>query len=157
MKKLILLLLIVMSIGSCKKDKVSCDNTQVQIQPFVETTTNYQCNGNNEYTYILRRQGQVDSLQPNCFATGPLAFPINDIDMVYIIVGRMSYYHNNILQTSLFRNSCAKKLIYNINMIQKTDTLESNGGGILSVFCEVDSIPADYDVEVNYKYVPLTP
>jgi len=156
MKKAIAIFIVCLSIAGCCKNKNLCTGDAFQVSPFTQTTTKYQCNGNSEYTYILKRKSDVDSLEPNCFSTGPIAFPTNDHEFVYIIMGRMSYYYDDTIGfTLLIKDSCQKKLTYEVNMIQRDTTLWSNGGGILPVFCSVENIPADYEVEIKYKYVPL--
>lgn len=149
-------LVFITSIVGCCKDKDMCKDTSFEVQPFFQTTTKYQCNGNDEYTYIFRDKQQVDSLSPNCFAVGPIPYQVDDNEFVYIIIGRMSYHYNDTIgYTRLTKDSCSKKLTYEVEMIQKDTALWSNGGGILPVYCSVENIPADYEVEVKYKYVPI--
>ena len=46
-------------------------------------------------------------------------------------------------------------MYYSISLIQRDTTVLSNGGAVKGIFCTVENIPADYEVEVKYKYVPL--
>lgn len=79
--------------------------------------------------------------------------------MLYIIFGKLSYHLQDTFETKILKDNCSKKVIYEINMIQKDTTRVSfyPDGAIITNFCSVENIPADYQVEVKYKYVPLTP
>lgn len=102
----------------------------------------------------MHRKSQIDSLT-DCTFSPPVAFPVDETDFVYIMFGKMSYYYKDTFQTAVFKDTCLKKVTYEVNMIQRYKTLESNGGGVRSMFCSLENIPADYQVEVKYKYVPL--
>jgi len=161
MKRIILIFIAIVGISGCCKDKAGnlCNADAFEVQPFVQTTTKYRCNGNDEYTYILRSKEQVDSLEPNCFSIGPLAFPIDETNMAYIIIGRLSYHNKDtFLMSSLLKDTCAKRVTYEINMMQRDTTVNCcpyGIGAIMNVFCSVENIPVDYEVEIKYKYVPL--
>lgn len=139
---------------SCKKD---CNNKTTPILPFIEKYGDFTCGGNlYEYEYIKRHKTQIDSLT-DCTFSPPMAFPLDETDMVYIMVGKLSYYSNDTFQTNLYKDTCAKKLTYELSMIQR-DTIKVSfypQGIARGMFCSIENIPADYEVEVKYKYVPL--
>ena len=83
-----------------------------------------------------------------------MAFPVDETDFAYIMFGKMSYFRYDTFQTALFKDTCAKKLVYQVDMIQR-DTTHRQFVGALTMFCSVENIPADYQVEVKYTYVPL--
>ncbi|MFN8287799.1 MAG: hypothetical protein U0V74_13665 [Chitinophagales bacterium] len=101
----------------------------------------------------MRKKAEIDSLA-DCTFSPPVPFPADETDFVYIMFGKMSYYRYDTFQTSLFKDTCSKKLTYQVNMIQR-DTTHWQFPGVMSMFCEVENIPADYQVEVKYQYVPL--
>lgn len=146
-------------VASCckKKPDVECIGGEQKIQPFIERFSDFWCLGNNEYTYILRTKDEIDSLA-DCNFSPPVPFPVDEESFVYLMVGRMSYHYRDTFQTSLLKDTCNKRLIYDVKMIQ-TDTAYNccpyGTGGVLSMFCSVENIPADYEVEVKYTYVPL--
>ncbi len=151
----IVLMLITFALWGCCKDKNDCKSENFQVQPFIERYYTFTCGGNlYEYEYIKRKKIQIDSLS-DCTFSPPVAFPIDETDMLYIMFGKMSYHYDDTFQTNLLKDTCLKKIIYEVNMIQRDTALWSNGGGVLSMFCSVENIPADYQVEVKYKYVPL--
>ena len=155
----IIMVVTIATIAGCHKgrNENECTGNTFAVQPFIEKYYDFTCGGNlYEYQYIFRKKEQIDSLS-DCTFSPPVAFLVDETDFVYIMLGKMSYYYNDTFQTTLLKDTCAKKLTYGVNMIQRTSTLESNGGGVKSMFCSVANIPADYQVEVNYKYVPLTP
>jgi len=82
-------------------------------------------------------------------------FPINEDSVVYIAIGKFSTYYKDTFETTIVKDVCEKKMFYNINMIQRDTVVLSNGGAVKGIFCIVENIPADYEVEVKYKYVPL--
>ena len=141
-------------IGGCCKDKKSCKGSAFQIHPFTERYAKFECQNNNEYTYIFRNSKQIDSLQPTCSFAVPVAFPIDETDMVYIMFGKTAYHYRDTFQTNLLKDTCNKTLTYEVNMVQQ-DTAFNTFPGVVSMFCSVQNIPADYKVEVKYKYVPL--
>ncbi len=72
--------------------------------------------------------------------------------------GKLSYHHKDTLVTNLLLDSCSKLLTYEVNMIQRDTTVLRCPYGISvvrSIFCSVEDILSDYQVEVKYKYVPL--
>ncbi len=143
--------------GCCKhKNDTSCIANDTSILPFTEKRSNFHCGSNNyDYTYIYRKKSEIDSLEPVCSFSPPVPFPVDETDFVYIMFGKMSYFYKDSFQTALYKDTCLKKLTYDISMIQThTDSL-TNGGGVLSIFCSAENIPADYQVEVKYKYVPI--
>jgi hypothetical protein len=144
--------------GCCKDKKDLCVGNSVSVNPFVERFYIFWCNNNDaEYTYTFTKSEQIDSLQPDCFFTAPIAFPIDESSMRYFILGRISYHVKDTFQTTLLKDSCSKKLVYEVNMIQRDTAyyFADQRGGVLSMFCSVENIPPDYQVEVKYKYVPL--
>jgi hypothetical protein len=145
--------------GCCKKQDTNCKIGSYSIQPFVQKIDAFQCNnGNNEYTYIVNSKAQIDSLAPTCFVTSSIAVPLDEMNMKYIVAGRLSYHHNDTFQTTLLKDTCLKTLTYEVDMIQRDTThfcCPFGSGGVVSIFCSVQNIPADYKVEVKYKYVPL--
>jgi len=155
--KLCVLVLCFYTSGCCKhKSEDLCNPTTLTLEPFTEKRTVFQCNSTGEYTYIFSKKEQIDSLDPTCFFIGSVPFPVDETNMVYLMVGRMSYYlKDTISLTELKKDSCQKRLTYEVNMIQRDTVFLSNGGGIRSIFCSVENIPPDYQVEVKYKYVPL--
>lgn len=147
----------VLSITACCKHKtdndVICNPTSLNISPFIERYGNFTCGGNlYEYEYIKRKQSQIDSLF-DCTFSPPVAFPVDETNMLYIMYGKMSYYRYDTFQTQLFKDTCSKKLVYQVDMIQR-DTTHWQFPGVMSMFCEVENIPADYQIEIKYKYVP---
>lgn len=142
--------LIISSLLSCKKD---CKSSDIETSPFVQRL--YYCNDGIEHTYILRRQEDVESLEPNCYFPNSSIFPLDDTDMVYIIFGKMSYFHKDSFTTKLVRNTCQKTLTYEVKMIQRTKTELGEFAWPKYIFCSVDSTPEDYDVIIDYEYVPL--
>lgn len=154
MKKVCFILVVLIAIGGCHEDKI-CKNTSFSILPFIEKYYTFTCGGNlYEYEYIKRKKAEIDSLT-DCTFSPPVAFPLDEANMVYIMVGKMSYYYKDTFQSIILKDTCNKTLVYDLQMIQRTTILESNGGGVKSMFCSVENIPEDYEVEVKYKYVPL--
>jgi hypothetical protein len=143
--------------GCCKEKKENiCKSNPTQIAPFFEKRSVYQCNSTNEYTYILSKKEQIDSLHPTCFFIGSVPFPTDETNMAYVMVGRMSYYLKDTISfTELKKDTCKHILTYEVKMVQRDTALLSNGGGIRSIFCSVENIPPDYQVEVKYRYVPI--
>lgn len=149
-------ILLLFSSGCCK-DKIDavCKPENFRIEPFVEKRHIFQCNNSDEFTYIFRRKEQIDSLSPTCFMTGSVAFPVDETEMVYILLGRLStHYRDTISFTELLKDTCNKKLTYDVSMFQ-TDTTPNTFTGRRTIFCSVENIPSDYTVEVKYKYVPI--
>lgn len=142
--------------GCCKhKSENICNPTPLPVTPFVEKRHIFQCNNSDEFTYIFRTKEQIDSLDPTCFFIGSVPFPVNDANMLYIMAGRTSYhYRDTISFTELLKDTCNKKLTYVVSMYQ-TDTTVNIIPGRRTIFCSVENIPADYQVEVKYKYVPI--
>ena len=155
MKNVIYIVLssVLLVVSGCCKDKNDCKSENFQIQPFIEKYGDFWCTGNEEYTYILRKKSQIDSLA-NCSFSPPVAFPIDETDIAYIMVGKIAYHYRDTFQTKLLKDSCQRTLTYEVNMIQQ-DTVFNTFPGVVSMFCSVENIPADYQVEVKYKYVPL--
>lgn len=149
-------LFLVLATGCCKdKNEEVCNPTPLVVQPFIEKRHVFQCNNSDEFTYIFRKKEQIDSLDPTCFFIGSVAFPVDETNMVYILLGRTSYhYRDTISVTELFKDTCNKKMTYDVSMFQ-TDTTANTFPGRRTIFCSVENIPADYQVEVKYKYVPL--
>lgn len=144
----------ILMLAGCCKEK-ACKEEQVETKPFVEKFAHFTCGGNlYEYQYVYRSKADIDTLS-DCTFTPPVAFAVDEKDFVYIMYGKMSYYYADTFQTFLQKDDCNKRIIYNVDMIQRDTTLWSNGGGVLSMFCSVENIPADYEVEVKYKYVPI--
>lgn len=130
-------------IPGCCKDKKECVGNKFSIPPFVEKFGSFTCGGNlYEYEYIKRRKSEIDSLT-DCTFSPPIAFPIDETDMVYIMYGKMSYYRYDTFQTTLLKDTCARKLVYQIDMLQR-DTTHWQFPGVMSMFCSVENIPADY-------------
>ncbi|OJV25458.1 MAG: hypothetical protein BGO32_00090 [Bacteroidetes bacterium 37-13] len=151
--------LILVTAGGCQKEKCSrCNSTSFKVTPFIERYAKFECNSNDEYTYIFRRKAQIDSLEPNCYIINSIAFPLDETDMTYIIVGRLFEHYKDTFKTVLINDTCNKVLSYEVTGIQR-DTIKYccpyGVNAVSSVFCSVENIPADYQVEVKYKYVPL--
>lgn len=154
--------LLFLFVASCKKDKCvkqrECNGVAYEISPFTERYGSVFCGSNDyEYTYILRKKVQIDSISECTFTPSP-AFPIDESNMVYIMFGKLSYHHKDTLTTSLLLDTCSKLLTYEVDMIQRDTTVLCCPYGISvvrSIFCSVENIPADYQVEVKYKYVPI--
>lgn len=144
-------------VSGCCKDKQSCKGEVFQVNPFVERYSKFECQNNNEYTYIFKSSSEIENLKPTCFFTSPIAFPINETNMRYFLVGRLSYHQKDTFQTLLLKDTCSKTLVYDVNMIQRDTAyyFPDRRGGILDIYCAVEDVPADYKVEVKYKYVPL--
>ena len=159
MRKIIFFITIIaIVVAGCRKNKNECVGNAFGVNPFVERFYVFWCNNDDaEYTYIFTNKEQIDSLNPVCFFTAPIAFPIDEKNMRYFILGRLSYYERDTFQTSILKDSCSKKLVYEVNMIQRDTAyyFPDQRGGILSMFCSVENVPSDYEVEVKYKYVPL--
>ncbi len=156
MKKVLIVSIITLSLYSCckhKHEETPCIGGSIKIMPFKEKFAGYWCNDNEEFTYIFRRKIQIDSLEPNCSFIGTAVFPVDDIAMAYILLGRSTHYINDSFSTELYKDTCLKKLFYNVNFIQ-TDTVYHSSTGIVPIYCFVENIPADYQVEIKYKYVP---
>lgn len=148
-------LLLILNIGGCKDKDKTCKSGAFTVQPFLEKRHVFQCNNSEEFTYIFRKKEQIDSLNPTCFTTGSVAYPTDETNIVYILVGRASlHYRDTISVTQLQKDTCNKKLTYEVDMIQR-DTTHWQFPGVMSMFCSVENIPADYEVEVKYKYVPI--
>jgi len=146
------------TLAGCCKDKNLCKNEFLSIRPFIERFYIFWCNNNDvEYTYIFNNSQQIEDLRPTCFFIAPVAFPIDEKNMQYFLVGRLSYHQKDTFQTSLLKDTCSKTLVYDVSMIQRDTAyyFPDRRGGILSMYCAVENIPADYKVEVKYKYVPL--
>jgi hypothetical protein len=140
----------------CRKDKDECKPNIFQVFPFQEKIEVFDCNNDEtDYTYVFTKRDQIDSLNPICFFTAPIAFPTDEYGMRYILLGRFSSYFRDTLTSTLYKDTCNKVLYYDVKMIQRDTALWSNGGGLQHIFCSVSEIPADYQVEVKYKYVPL--
>ncbi len=153
---IILLVLIPFVIAGCCKNKSEnlCIANEFQVSPFIEKYGYFTCGGNlYEYQYIMRSEAQIDSLF-DCNFSPSVPFPADETDFVYIMFGKMSYYRHDTFQTALLKDTCLKKLVYRVDMIQR-DTTHRQFPGVLSMFCEVENVPADYQVEVKYQYVPL--
>lgn len=145
-------------VSGCCKEKNSCKSVVFQTTPFVERANKYRCNnGASEFTHIFSNSQQIEDLKPTCFFTAPIAFPIDETNMRYFLVGRLSYHQKDTFQTVLLKDTCLKTLVYDVSMIQRDTAyyFPDRKGGILSMFCAVENIPSDYKVEVKYKYVPL--
>jgi len=153
-----LLFLTTIILLSCRKSKEECVDGKSSIQPFIEKVGSFTCGGNlYEYEYIKRNKSQIDSLT-DCTFSPPVAFPIDESDMVYIMVGKEFTHYGDTFQTQLWKDTCNKKLVYEVNKIQRDTTRYCCPYGVTAVtsmFCSVENIPADYQVEVKYKYVPL--
>lgn len=143
-------------LSSCCKHKTSdCYNSQIPTTPFYEYFQKFYCNNNVEYEYVFRKKEQIDSLLPECFiASGNTSFPVDQNNMIIFAIGKLSQYHRDTFQTNFFKDTCGKKLTFNINMIQRDTIPWQAPGAVVSMFSIVENIPADYQVEVKYKYVP---
>ncbi|OJV27192.1 MAG: hypothetical protein BGO32_04805 [Bacteroidetes bacterium 37-13] len=156
------LTLLYLLFSGCKKDKCQkqneCKGTPYEISPFIERYGSIFCGVNDyEYTYIFRKRAQIDSISKCTFSPSP-AFPIDESNMAYIMFGKLSYHYKDTLITNLVIDTCSKLLTYEVNMIQRDTTVLCCPYGISvvrTIFCSVENIPADYQVEVKYKYVPL--
>lgn len=151
---LLLCILGIFLAGCCKDKKDVCVGNPFDVKPFVEKYAKFECQNNDEFIYIFRSSKQIDSLQPTCFFSAPIAFPLDESNMVYFIVGKVSYHMQDTFKTNVLKDSCLKTLTYQVNMIQR-DTTQWQFPGVQSMFCSVENIPPDYQVEVKYKYVPL--
>jgi hypothetical protein len=156
--KFLFITLILFFNSACKKEKNKCVGDAFLIQPFVDRSGVFYCGSNDfEFTHIVRKKSQIDSLT-NCSFSPPVAFPIDETNMVYIAFGKLSYHHKDTITTTIMKDSCSKVLIYDVSMIQRDTTSLCCPEGISvvrNIFCSVENIPADYQVEVKYKYVPL--
>jgi len=142
------------SLSNCCKDKHECNGIAFQIKPFVEKYGEFSCGSNDyEYTYIFNSSKQIDSLYPICKLRN-VAFPIDETNMKYFIIGRTAYHYRDTFTTSISKDTCLKTITYGVNMIQQNTALNTYPGTI-SIFTALENIPADYNVSVNYKYVPL--
>ena len=149
-------LILLLFMDSCCKHKGDniCNSNNASINPFIEKYYVFTCGGNlYEYQYVMRKKSQIDSLT-DCTFSPPVAFPVDETNFVYIMLGKMSYYRYDTFQTALFKDTCLKKLVYQVDMIQR-DTTHWQFPGVMSMFCSVENIPADYQVEIKYKYVPI--
>lgn len=153
--KVIAIVILFLVTGCCKHrgHENPCVANQFNISAITERYSDFWCTGNDEYTYVLRSKAQIDSLS-ECHFSPPAPFPVDETDYVYIMFGKMSYYKYDTFNTALFKDTCSKKLVYQVDMIQR-DTTHWQFPGVMSMFCEVENIPADYQVEVKYKYVPI--
>ena len=154
---LIFTVFITMFFSSCKKCKDECVSNKILTKPFIEKYYIFTCGGNTyEYEYVYRRKSQIDSLT-DCMFTSPVSFPIDESNFTYILVGRYGYYRNDTLHSVLYKDTCLKVLTYEISTIQRDTNRTSFYPQLVarSLFCAVENIPADYKVEVKYKYVPL--
>jgi len=152
---LIVLYIIILTLEGCCKEKHNCKNEPLNIKPFSEKLYIYWCNnGDGEHSYVFNNSSQIDSLKPTCFFTAPVAFTIPEKNMKYFIIGKVSYHKRDTFYTSLEKDTCSKILTYKVDKIQR-DTTKWEFPGVQSVFCSVENIPSDYQVEVKYKYVPL--
>lgn len=143
-------------LSGCCKNKSDCKSGNLTLKPFLERIETFDCNnGESDYTYIFSNSKQIDSLQPTCFFTAPVVFPLDESNMRYLLVGRFSAHYKDTLESTLYKDTCSKILTYDVRMIQRDTALWSNGGGIQHIFCSVQNIPPDYKVEVKYKYVQL--
>jgi hypothetical protein len=145
--------------GCCKdKNGTSCKGDSFEIAPFLERYGYFTCGGNlYEYQYVMRKKAQIDSLS-DCTFSPPVPFPVDETDFVYIMLGKTFEYYKDTFQTTLWKDTCNKKLIYEVNRIQRDTARYCCPYGITAVssmFCTVENIPADYEVEVKYKYVPI--
>lgn len=145
--------------GCCKHrpDENPCIANQFNIYAITERYSDFWCTGNNEYTYILRSKSQIDSLS-NCYFSPPAPFPVDETNMLYLMVGRMSYHYKDTFETFLYKDTCNRRLTYTVNMLQRDTAFNCcpyGIGAVSSMFCSVENIPADYQVEVKYKYVPI--
>ena len=155
MKNIAIMLICLFIIAGCCKDKgKECVNGSVELAPFAEIFGGFYCNGNTEYQYVFRKKDEFSALQPDCFFPGGMFFPVNEDSVVYIAIGKMSIHRKDTFETTIVKDVCNKKMVYNVSMIQK-DTALNNFPGPVHMFCTVENIPADYEVEVKYKYVPL--
>ena len=153
-----LFVLLIVTFAGCCKDKNEgrhrCNNLAFTVTPFIEYKNNFSCNDTSKFIGIFRSKNQIDSLSPDCVFTSSVIFPVDQQEMLYLIYGRTSYYYSDTFITALLKDTCNKKLTYTIDIVQRdTNHLEFPGTGF--VFCEVENIPADYQVEVKYKYVPI--
>lgn len=148
-------LVLLLITGCCKhKTESVCNANQFQINALREKYGSFTCGGNlYEYQYIMRRQAEIDSLF-DCHFAPPVPFPVDETNMIYIMVGRMAYHYRDTFQTTLFKDTCNKILVCQLDMVQQ-DTAFNTFPGVVSIFSEVENIPADYQVEVKYKYVPI--
>jgi len=156
MRTILIAITITIAFASCCKEKNGniCSSNQFQVMPFVERYGNFSCGGNlYEYQYVLRRESEIDSLS-DCFIAPPIPFPIDETDFVYIMIGKMAYHYRDTFETLLLKDTCNKKLVYQVDMIQQ-DTALNTFPGVVSMFCSAENIPSGYQVEVKYKYVPL--
>ena len=145
---------ILLLLNACCKNKMECVNGIINVSPFVERYSKFECQNNMEYTFIFSNKSQIDSLFPTCSFNSPIAFPIDESNMKYFLVGRLSYHQKDTFQTVLLKDTCNKSITYQVDMIQRNTSLWQFPG-VISMFCAVENIPADYKVEVKYKYVPL--
>ena len=154
-----ILLVLVSYFTGCCKDKEECANGTVSVTPFVEKYGSFTCGGNlYEYEYIKKTKSDIESLT-DCTFSPPVAFPIDETDFIYIMYSKLSYFSNDTFQTTLYKDTCNKILVYDVSMIQRDSVKVSfyPQGVARSMFCSVDNIPSDYKVEIKYKYVPLAP
>lgn len=155
MKKNVIFLISIFTLwGCCKDKKIECIDGNKPVLPFVEKFAGFWCNEDVEYEYIFRKREQIDSLYPNCFFPGSTAFPLTDNEVVYFIFGKIAYHKQDTFITTIFKDTCANSVTYEINMVQR-DTSLNEFPGVMPIFCTVENIPADYEVEIKYKYVPL--
>ncbi len=155
MKIIFFITIIAFAVVGCRKNKEVCVGDAFGVNPFVERFFVFKCNNNDtEYTYTFTNREQIDSLKPVCFFTAPIAFPVDETDMLYIALGKMSYHYSDTFKTNIIKDKCSKRVTYDVQMIQR-DTTPFQFPGIISMYCAVENIPADYQVEVKYKYVPL--
>ncbi len=153
----IVMVAVIFFLSACCKHKQDdlCKQENHSTLPFVEKFNYVMCDDSSERLYVLTRKSQIDSLEPHCVIPFPIAYPVDETDMAYIIFGKMSYYRRDTFETALYKDTCNKKLTYDVKMIQRTDSSLGSFAWPLYMFCSVENIPADYTVEVKYKYVPI--
>ena len=137
----------------CKEKKKECYSSNQIVAPFAEYKGDFYCNNNVEYNYIFKRKSQIDSLMPDCFITGTVAFPVDDNEVTYFVFGKLSSYQKDTFETQLLKDTCLKTLVYKINMVQRDSNLRSVPG-VLDILCEAQNIPSDYQVTVEYHHIP---
>ena len=154
-----LISIFLITLSSCCKEKNLCKSKTNKIRPFSERFYYiFRCNNNNsEFTHIFNNSRQIEDLKPTCFFTTPIAFPIEETNMRYFLVGKLSYHQKDTFQTILLKDTCLKTIVYDVSMIQRDTAyyFPDRRGGILDIYCSVENIPSDYTVEIKYKYVPL--
>lgn len=135
-------------------DKTDCSQQATAMQLYSQKTFVFDCNGNMPYQYVFTSIAQVNDLQPNCYLGGPVATPLHEDHVRYLIIGDTLRYKSDTVTGTVYKNDCAKTVTYDVRFIQRSDTL-NDVPGIGSLFTIVEDVPEDYVVLFRKEYVLL--